>query len=72
MAASLSYSADAEAVQLSGQSLKKDFGRVLDLLGDTLRHPAFPEAELQKLRQQSLAGIEQARSDPRFAGHARL
>jgi zinc protease len=64
VAANLSYSADTEAVQITGQSLKKDLGRMLDLLGDTLRRPSFPAAELEKLRQQALAGLEQARSDP--------
>lgn len=68
VAATLSYSADTESVQITGQSLKKDLGRVLELLGETLRRPAFPAAELEKLRQQTLAGLEQARSDPDSRG----
>ena len=37
---------------------------VLRLLGEVLREPAFPANEFEQLKQEQLAGIEQARSQP--------
>lgn len=37
----------------------------LEIVTDLLRSPSFPEAELQKLRDEYLASIESARSEPR-------
>ena len=36
----------------------------LKLLGEVLREPAFPAAEFEQLRRQSIAGLEQASTDP--------
>ncbi len=46
------------------QGTKESLIPILDLLGDTIRNPAFPESELETLRQQYLAGLEQQLSDP--------
>jgi zinc protease len=64
VAAQLSISAGTESVGIAGQALKKDFSRLMDLLGEVLRRPTFPQAELDKLRQQSLAGLQQEKDDP--------
>ena len=37
---------------------------VIDLLGEVLRHPAFPQDEFDKMIKEQLAGIEESRSDP--------
>lgn len=36
----------------------------LRLAAELLREPAFPEAEFEQLRQERIAGGEQARSEP--------
>ncbi len=37
---------------------------VLDLLGEVLRHPSFPQEEFDKMIKEELARIEEQRSDP--------
>ncbi|HXV61078.1 MAG TPA: pitrilysin family protein [Vicinamibacteria bacterium] len=36
----------------------------LDLVAEILRHPSFPSSELEVLRQETLARLEDSRSDP--------
>jgi len=62
--ASLSASADALATNLTAQAQTKDFDRVMDLMAEMLRQPAFPEADLQRLKGRILAGLEEAKTDP--------
>ena len=61
--ASAGVGAGDEYTSLSGHALSRDFDTILDVLSDELRHPAFPAAELEKARAQSLAGVEQSRQD---------
>ncbi|WP_116125118.1 M16 family metallopeptidase [Lewinella sp. IMCC34183] len=37
---------------------------VIDLLGEIMRHPTFPEEEFAKMKKEGLAAIEESRSDP--------
>lgn len=62
--ASLSASGGELSTSITGQGQSKDFDRVMDLLAEMLREPAFPADVLQRLKSQTLAGIEQARDDP--------
>ena len=59
-----------EAANFGGQCLTKDFGTTLTVLSDELRNPAFPPAELEKLRGQTLSGIAEARQDAGGTGGA--
>ena len=61
--ASVDVGANEEYATLEGRSLTKDFPLMLDVLSDELRRPAFPADELDKARAQSLADIEEARSE---------
>ena len=61
--ASVDVSGGEEYATLEGRSLTKDFPLMLDVLSDELRHPSFPADELDKARAQSLAGIEEGRSE---------
>ncbi len=61
--ASARVGAGQEYGTLSGRSLSRDFNTVLDVLSDQLRNPSFPADELEKARQQALAGIEESRQD---------
>lgn len=38
---------------------------VIDLVGHILQNPTFPQEEFDKMKKESLAGIEEQRSDPR-------
>jgi zinc protease len=69
--ASLSASANTLTTMLSGQALTRDLARLLDLLAEMLTEPAFPEADLDRLRGQLVAGLERARTSPEsLAGRA--
>jgi zinc protease len=46
------------AVGLSVSVLKDDFDIALDLLADVVRHPSFPESEIEKQRQDTLMAIK--------------
>ncbi|MFZ9708970.1 MAG: M16 family metallopeptidase [Steroidobacteraceae bacterium] len=45
-------------------STRENLIATLEIVGDILRNPVFPEAEFVKLRDEALASIEQQRSDP--------
>jgi zinc protease len=62
--ASLSASAEPLATMISGRAESRDFDRLMDLLAEMLRRPAFSAAELGRLKGEALAQIAQARDDP--------
>ena len=62
--ASLSASAEPLATMISGRAESRDFDRLMDLLAELLRRPAFSAAELGRLKGEALAQIAQARDDP--------
>ncbi|MDR3707903.1 MAG: pitrilysin family protein [Capsulimonadaceae bacterium] len=71
--ASLSIASDTEATRLGGKSLTKDFDLLVSTLADELRRPDFPSDQFERLRGQTLSGIEDARQDaggPSGAGEA--
>ncbi len=43
-----------------GSCLTKHFDILLDVLSDELRHPSFPEEEVEKLRNRALARLQQS------------
>jgi zinc protease len=67
--ASTSFSAEDDALYFRGAALSKDLDRLLDVLADEMRQPTFPAAELDKLRQQSLAGLQQELQNPSARAH---
>lgn len=63
-AASLSASTGRETVGFEGKALKGDLALLLRNLADITRNPSFPTEELDKIREQSLAGLAMDRDDP--------
>jgi zinc protease len=57
--ASLSVGASMHTCGFYAKSLAEDLPLMLDLLGDVLMRPAFPEAEVEKERAEWLAGLEE-------------
>lgn len=43
----------------------ENLAEVIDLVGEILQNPTFPEAEFEKMKKEQLASIEESRSDPR-------
>jgi zinc protease len=64
--ASLSFSVGASTLQFGGKCLRKDFGLLAQLLAEQLREPAFPEAELAKLKKQLDGAMRSQLEDPDF------
>jgi len=69
--ASLGAGADTLVTTITGHALTRDFDLVLDLFTEMLRRPAFPPADLERLKGEALAGIAQSKTNPdRVAGRA--
>jgi len=45
-------------------SLTKHTDKLLNLLSDVILHPAFPEDEFERIREQTLSGLATSSSDP--------
>jgi zinc protease len=59
------FSADASVdfTALSAECLTKDLDKGLDLLGDAMLHPTFPQAEVDKLLSQGIDGVKAAKDE---------
>jgi predicted Zn-dependent peptidase len=59
------FSADSSAdyTAISGEFLTKDVDKGLDLFSDALLHPAFAQAEVEKLLAQEIDGIKAAKDE---------
>jgi zinc protease len=58
-----------QEASLFGSCLTENMDRLFDLAADLLLHPTFPEEELAKYKQRTLAGLMQQRSNPGFLGN---
>lgn len=56
--------AGGDALSMSSGGLKKFFPRFLEVMGDILATPTFPQEELDKLRPQMIASVKQKKSNP--------
>ena len=54
-----------EGITVSIETLRANLGDTLKVVGEVLRVPSFPKEELELLKNNLLARIEQGRSDPR-------
>lgn len=59
-----SLGGDAVGVAGRATTVRENLPAALRLLGEVLRQPAFDTDEFELLRQETLAGLEAARSDP--------
>lgn len=62
--ATLQVAAGRHQISLSATCLAEDFDAVLDLIVDMLRHPAFPEPEVQTRRADLITSIRQEEDNP--------
>jgi zinc protease len=70
--AELNFAADPFAVNIAGRALAKDMALLLDTLAEELREPTFPEDELAKLKQQTIAAIQEQQASTRARAYERL
>ncbi|MCK4303977.1 MAG: insulinase family protein [Candidatus Eisenbacteria sp.] len=69
--ARLSYGLTPEVVILRGRCLSEDLELLLDILGDTLLAPTFPENELRLVKEEAQAGLREAAFDTYARAHDR-
>lgn len=62
--ARVSFSGGASSLNVNIETTRQNFPEVLKLVSEILHEAAFPAEELEKLKQESLASIEQNRSEP--------
>ncbi|HEX8707894.1 MAG TPA: pitrilysin family protein [Pyrinomonadaceae bacterium] len=70
--AQLDFSADPFAVSIAARSLSKDLPLVLGIIAEQLREPAFPGDELEKLKQQFIAMIQEQQSNTGYRARERF
>ena len=62
--AQVSIGGSATGASASIQTTKENLPKVLDLVAEVLKEPAFPENEFENLRQAQLAAMESQKSEP--------
>jgi zinc protease len=70
--AEIGFSADPFAVNVAARALSKDLPLVLRTISEELREPAFPADELEKLKQQTIAAIQEQQANTGFRARERL
>ena len=70
--AEMDFSTDPFAVTFSARSLSKDLPLLIETLAEELREPAFPADELEKLKQQTIASIQEQQANTRYRGYERF
>jgi zinc protease len=58
---SLATSSSMDATQVTASSLRRTFPALLEVVADVVRHPAFPEEEIERQRASRLASLVQQR-----------
>ncbi len=62
--AQVRVSGASEGLIVSIQTTKENFSPVVDLVGEILREPSFPEAEFETLKQQQITRLEGQLTEP--------
>jgi zinc protease len=57
-------SANLDGVSLGMNALRTTLPRAMDIYSDVILHPAFPPAELERIRKEQLAGIAREKTSP--------
>jgi len=61
----LEVGAAGTALAVNGQTVRKNLPGALDLVAEVVRQPSFPENELETLKRESIAALEEERTEPR-------
>ncbi len=66
------FSADPFALNIAARMLSKDLELVFSTMAEILREPSFPADELEKLKQQAIAGIQEQQASTGFRAYEKL
>jgi zinc protease len=61
----LEVGAGGTALSVNGQTVRKNLPGTLDLVAEVVRQPSFPEKELETLKREQVAALEEERTEPR-------
>lgn len=64
--ATIGFSVGTNAMEFTGRCLAKDVPLVVELIAEQLRYPAFLPEELDKLKKQSIGGLQRALESTQF------
>lgn len=70
--AEIEFSADPFAVNIAARALAPDAQLLVATLAEMLREPAFPVDELEKLKQQTIAALQEQQTNTRHRAYERL
>jgi zinc protease len=70
--ARVSVASNTFTVSVGGQSLSRDLPLIISTLAEELRQPAFPDEELEKLKQRVIASIKEDQDETRVRAYERL
>lgn len=70
--ASLSVSPNTHATNFGITCLSEDFPALLEVLADILRHPIFPDEQIERVRSQKLVRLQEREQDTASMAHLRL
>jgi zinc protease len=70
--AEIDWSAGLFAINVTGRSLASHVPLILRTLAEELREPSFPADELEKLKQQMIAAIQEQQSNTRYRAYERF
>ncbi|MEK9649397.1 MAG: pitrilysin family protein [Gammaproteobacteria bacterium] len=64
LGSNVGYGASLDSSSISLSSLKDNLSATLDLVFETIETPTFPQAEIDRIQKQVLAGIKQEENQP--------
>jgi zinc protease len=70
--AQIEFSTDPFAVEIAGRALAKDLSLLVGTLAEQLRAPAFPADELEKLKQQAIAAVQEQQANTRLRAYEKF
>lgn len=70
--ASLDFSAGRHLTEFSASALAEDLDLMLDLISSSLRHPTFPEVEVEQVLGEILTGLQIRANDTRYMAGLRF
>ena len=68
LSATVEASGGSEFMTVTGNSLKKDFAKLMEIYADLVMNPAFPQDKLDLARNQSLEGMRRRWDQPMQVG----
>lgn len=67
--AAVSFGSGGHTTRFGAKSLAEDLALLLDVLAESIQHPTFPQAEVERLRGQILTALEERANDTGAMAH---